>query len=171
MLKQLFITIAIACTVVAAGWMYIEYDSARKIKHAEGDVNYNLPSQKETDETKEQAPQVYTSSPDVYGMISVSSPTANTQITSPLTIQGEAQGNWFFEASAPVTLVDTEGKVIAQGYIQAQEDWMTTDKVPFIGTLTFVKPGYGTRGFLILRKDNPSGEAQFDRSMQIPVRF
>ena len=39
-------------------------------------------------------------------LIRVFSPVENQEITSPLTIEGEAVGNWFFEASFPVFLVN-----------------------------------------------------------------
>ena len=100
-----------------------------------------------------------------------SNPTPNDQINSPLLIKGEARGTWFFEASFPVVLTDWDGKIIARGIAQAEGDWMTTGFVPFTATLDFTKPSYGKNGFLILKKDNPSGLPQNDASAEIPVRF
>ncbi len=92
-------------------------------------------------------------------------------IENPLVIRGRAPGNWFFEASAPVTLTDWDGLIIAEGYVMAEGEWMTTDYVPFSGTLTFVKPAYGERGTLIFQKDNPSGESQFDDAAEMTIMF
>ncbi|EKD47118.1 MAG: hypothetical protein ACD_66C00216G0002 [uncultured bacterium] len=92
-------------------------------------------------------------------------------ITSPLTITGQARGTWFFEATAPFVLVDWDGLIIAQGYIQTQGDWMTEEFVPFIGTLEFVKPSYGNTGALILQASNPSDLPEYDRAVEIPVKF
>lgn len=92
-------------------------------------------------------------------------------ITSPLTIRGEARGSWFFEASFPIVLTNWDGLIIAESYATAQDDWMTTDFVPFEATLEFDTPEYGERGFLILKKDNPSGLPEHDAAYEIPVTF
>ncbi|MBI5530031.1 MAG: hypothetical protein HY918_00835 [Candidatus Doudnabacteria bacterium] len=93
------------------------------------------------------------------------------EISSPLTITGEAKGTWFFEASFPVILTDWDGKIIAQGIAKANGDWMTENFVPFEAILQFVKPGYKNNGSLILKKDNPSGLPQNDAALEIPVIF
>jgi hypothetical protein len=95
----------------------------------------------------------------------------NQEITSPLTVTGEAKGTWFFEASFPVILTDWDGKIIAQGIAKAKGDWMTENFVPFEANLQFVKPGYKNTGSLILKKDNPSGLPQNDAAVEIPVLF
>jgi len=106
-------------------------------------------------------------------LIRINTPRPNQIIQSPLTITGEARGNWFFEASFPVFLVDWDGLIIAQGLAQAKSDWMTTDFVPFEATLTFTvdKNVYSNRGSLILKKDNPSGLPEHDDAIEIPVLF
>lgn len=91
-------------------------------------------------------------------------------ISRPVTIKGEARGNWYFEASFPIELRDASGTLLALTPAQAQGDWMTTNFVPFNATLNYPTPTT-TNGFLILRKDNPSGEPQFDNQLVIPVMF
>jgi hypothetical protein len=107
--------------------------------------------------------------------IRVSSPISNDYISSPLVIKGEAKGTWYFEASFPVVLTDGGGVIIAQGIAQANPpaggDWMTTNFVPFTATLNFTKPSNDKNGFLILKKDNPSGLPQNADSLEIPVNF
>lgn len=103
--------------------------------------------------------------------IVIESPEKDSEISSPLIVTGLAKGNWFFEASFPMILTDWDGKIIAQSHVTAQSDWMTTDYVRFSGALTFTKPVYNSHGFLILRKDNPSGLPQNDDSLEIPVLF
>lgn len=103
--------------------------------------------------------------------IEIFSPLPQQSITSPLTITGKARGNWFFEGSFPVTLVDWDGLLIAEGIIQAKGEWMTEDFVPFEATLTFVKPSDKSNGFLIFTKDNPSGLSQFDDFWEVPIIF
>lgn len=98
-------------------------------------------------------------------------PKPNTIITSPLVIKGQARGSWFFEASFPIVLTNWDGLIIGEGYAMTKDDWMTTDFVNFEGTITFTKPDVYDYGFLILKKDNPSGLPEFDDALEIPVKF
>ncbi len=104
-------------------------------------------------------------------LIRIDSPRPNQEIESPLIIQGEARGTWFFEGSFPVVLTDWDGLIIAQGYVTAKDEWMTEDFVRFEGTLEFKKPDYSNKGSLILRKDNPSGLPENDDALEIPIIF
>ncbi len=103
-------------------------------------------------------------------LIRISEPRPNTVITSPLTVKGMARGNWFFEASFPVRLFNGNGEEIARGVAQAKSPWMTTEFVPFEGTLMFTSPTT-TAGTLLLDKDNPSGLPENEDALRIPVRF
>lgn len=103
-------------------------------------------------------------------LIVVASPLPNAVVSSPLTVTGEARGNWYFEASFPVKLIDGNGNELAVTFAQAQGDWMTTDFVPFSVTLTFDPPSTPT-GALILEKDNPSGLPENDAFITVPVQF
>lgn len=107
--------------------------------------------------------------------IVLTTPSSGSIIVSPLTVSGRARGTWYFEGSFPIVLTDWDGKIIAQGHATANGEWMTTSFVPFTGILEFIKPvvsaKYGERGFLILRKDNPSGLPEHDDTLEIPVYF
>lgn len=103
-------------------------------------------------------------------LIRVENPAANGFVASPLVIRGEARGNWFFEATFPIELLDGEGKAIAGHYAEAQGDWMTADFVPFEAVLNFEKPATQT-GTLVLKKSNPSGLPEHDDELRIPVAF
>ncbi len=108
--------------------------------------------------------------PSIHDVIKVTNIKIGDTISSPVTVKGEARGNWYFEASFPVVIVDWDGRIIADGPAQAKGDWMTTDYVPFEVTLTFTKPeGNNFRGAVILRKDNPSGLPANDMALEIPV--
>ncbi len=102
--------------------------------------------------------------------ITVTFPQPNTQVSSPLTISGQAKGSWYFEASFPIKLYDANNTLLTQTTGQAQGNWMTTSFVPFTATLTFPTPST-TTGTLILEKDNPSGEPQNADSISIPITF
>jgi hypothetical protein len=99
----------------------------------------------------------------------VTNPQPEKIITSPLIVEGEAKGNWFFEANLPVKLVTLDNQVIAVVGGQAESDWMTDKLVPFKATLNFTTTA--TSGYLVVSKDNPSGLPQNDASFKIPVRF
>lgn len=110
-------------------------------------------------------------------LIRITSPKPGDVITSPLTIRGEARGNWYFEASFPVSLTNWDGLIIAEHYAQAQGEWMTEEYVPFESTIEFTVPANPTNqdfmknGYLILKKDNPSGLPEHDDAFEIPVKF
>lgn len=105
-------------------------------------------------------------------MIVLESPKPESEVTSPLLITGKARGNWFFEASFPVTLTNWDGLIIAEGIATAQGDWMTEDFVPFEAKLEFIADTtVSNRGSLILRKDNPSGLPENDDYLEITVFF
>lgn len=120
-------------------------------------------------------------SPDVApaqkeGKIIVSSPLPNATLTnSPFYIKGRAVGNWFFEASAPVEVVNWDGLIIGGGYISVDDgyDWMTTEFVPFSGSISYDASQLGPYkyGWIIMKKDNPSGEPQFDDSLEFKILF
>lgn len=97
-------------------------------------------------------------------------PMPETIISSPVDIKGEARGNWYFEGSFPVRLLDANGKELAILPVQAQDEWMTTEFVPFIINLSFKKPTT-TTGTLVFQKDNPSGLSEYDESFSIPIVF
>jgi hypothetical protein len=104
-------------------------------------------------------------------LIEVGVPTKNMPISSPVTITGQARGNWYFEASFPIEIRDASGNIIAQHYAQAQGEWMTENFVPFSSTITFPAQPAGSKGTIILRKDNPSGLPEHDNSVELPVVF
>jgi len=70
-----------------------------------------------------------------------------------------------------VVLTDWDGLIIAEGFAQAQGEWMTEDWVPFVATVEFDRPEYGERGSLILQKDNPSGLPEHDGAYEMTVYF
>lgn len=82
-------------------------------------------------------------------------------------IRGEARGSWYFEGSFPVIVFAGDGSVLWQGPATAQNDWMTEDFVPFTATAT-IPETYSGKATLLLKKDNPSGEASRDGSVSFP---
>lgn len=102
-------------------------------------------------------------------MLRVDMPLLNSEVTNPITITGEARGGWYFEASFPIKILDARGKIIAEAPAQAQGDWMTQEYVPFSATIAFEADT--ATGTVVLQNDNPSGEPENQKELQIPVSF
>lgn len=114
---------------------------------------------------------------DLTDLIVVSNLEAETVIESPLIVEGEARGIWFFEGSFPVELKNADGVVIANGIATSEEEWMTTEFIPFSVTLEFTNPytsgdpDYWKKGTLVLKRDNPSDLPENDQALEIPIYF
>lgn len=117
-----------------------------------------------------------------YGSESVASPSAKSNlirvgiprpddiVQSPLAAEGEARGNWFFEADFPVRVFDEDGTELGVGIARANGEWMTPDFVPFSAAVQFRAPK-GGRGTVVFQKNNPSDLREHDDALRIPVRF
>lgn len=101
-------------------------------------------------------------------LIRVEHPRPNQTISSPLEINGQARGTWFFEASFPILLLDKNGQTISRIIAQAQSSWMTKDFVPFKAKLDFPSDLSG-KATLIFKKDNPSGLLENNDELKMPV--
>lgn len=107
---------------------------------------------------------------DMRNLVRIDSPRPNATVSSPLTVSGEARGVWFFEASFPIKIYDDSGKELGVAIAQAQSDWMTEDFVRFEAVLNFEDPTT-EKGLLVLQKDNPSGMAEKDDKLEVPIVF
>lgn len=107
----------------------------------------------------------------------IDTPKPGASVTSPLKISGKIRGNWTFEANAPISIVDWDGKIVGEGHGTTKADWMTTDFVPFEAVVEFTRPvnvtkgTFSEHGTLIFKKDNPSGLPQNDAAVEIPIIF
>ncbi len=118
---------------------------------------------------------------DLSDIIKVYYPQPGTKISSSLKVTGAARGQWYFEATFPVTVVNWDGLIIGEGYATARpaedKDWMTTEFTPFEGTIKFEKPTiiepgtYNERGAVIFQKSNPSDLPENDAAVEIPILF
>lgn len=161
----IIITIILAAFIVLLGIRFLSGDedtwlcqNNQWVKH--GNPNAPQPTTgcgKFIREEKKEEPEIMVTGPKPYQVI-----------TNPLVIEGKAKGSWYFEASAPVKLVNEQGNVLVTGRIEAQGNWMTSDYVPFKGELNFSNNAT-TSGSLILQNDNPSGLPENQREIKIPV--
>lgn len=106
---------------------------------------------------------------DLNDHIVITTPRPGDVVRSPLSVEGEARGPWFFEASFLVRLEDSQGNQLGQGIAQALGEWMTTDFVPFSTSLTWETPQTAT-GTLLLIEEDPSG-LKTPRILRVPIRF
>lgn len=81
---------------------------------------------------------------------------------------GKARGNWYFEASFPLEVIDQNGNTLVKSYATAQGEWMTNEFVPFKGEIKILDSYIGP-ATLVLHKDNASGEPQLDASISFPI--
>lgn len=103
-------------------------------------------------------------------LIRVFTPLPEAAITSPITITGEARGQWFFEASFPIVVVDANGLIIGEGFAATDGEWMTTDYIPFTATVTFnADTSVSDQGAIILQRNNPSDLPENDDSFEYEV--
>lgn len=102
------------------------------------------------------------------GLIVVDLPKPGAVTGKEFSITGKARGTWYFEASFPVQVIDTKGKVIAQAVARAKGDWMTENFVPYTVNIK-IPSTYIGKATLILKKDNPSGMKEYDASLLIPI--
>jgi len=107
---------------------------------------------------------------DKMDLIKIDNPRPNQAIFSPLTIQGQARGYWFFEGDFPFKLFDDNNKLLVSGIAQAQGEWMTEDFVPFEAELEFEMP-LAEKGWLVLEKDNPSDLPENADELRLPILF
>ncbi|PIP65722.1 hypothetical protein COU77_01860 [Candidatus Peregrinibacteria bacterium CG10_big_fil_rev_8_21_14_0_10_49_16] len=100
--------------------------------------------------------------------IHVFSPQSKSIVAQTFTIEGEARGYWYFEATFPLRIEDKDGHTLLQSYATAQDDWMTEEYVPFTEELS-VEVSEDTPSVLILEKSNPSGLPEHAAEIRIPI--
>jgi len=103
-------------------------------------------------------------------LIKVNNLLPNQTISSPITIEGAARGFWFFEGSFPISVLDERENIISQSIATSQGNWMTKNFVPFKATVEF-GVDFPQNGTIIFKKNNPSGLAQNDDQLIIPVKL
>lgn len=103
-------------------------------------------------------------------LIFIKTPTINEIIENPVLIEGSARGFWFFEAEFPIKIFDEAGNLLGWALARAKGDWMTENFVEFEAILEFKEP-LTERGIIVLEKNNPSGLAEYDDKLILPIKF
>lgn len=104
--------------------------------------------------------------------IEVFSPKAGDAVSSPLKISGIVRGNGWsgFEGQVGIVkLFNSSSKELAMGILTANGEWMQ-QVINFETVLWFDYPGGGT-GKLVFYNENPSGEAERDKTFELPIKL
>jgi hypothetical protein len=101
-------------------------------------------------------------------LISFDNLVSGQTINPPFVVTGIVTG-WFFEGSFPVFMYDNANNQIGVALASSSQDWMTADPIPF--SVTIPNTPYQGPGTIVFKKDNPSGEPQFDDMYVMNVVF
>lgn len=102
-------------------------------------------------------------------LIRIYNPKLGQVIHSPVKLEGEAKGMWYFEGDFPVELIDDDSVTIAKAVASADSNWMTEKFVPFSANIEFTTDKKS--GYIVFMRDNASGLPRHDRSFYLPVHF
>ena len=101
-------------------------------------------------------------------MIVIDSPLPETTVGNSFVLTGKAYGGWYFEASFPIQVLDSNNQILFQGPAQAQGDWMTSAFVPFKATISLPN-AYTGKMTMLIKNDNPSGLPENDASLSFSL--
>lgn len=171
LLVIVFVVILFVLAIVATYiWQHTQID---KLNQQVGDLNQQLKTTR-TDNKQTTPPNTNPAQTNYTSLksttVNIYSPRGDEKIASPLAVIGEVPGSWSFEASFPIKILNSNGKVVAQTSAQILGNWMTDRLVPFSAKLPWTTQETGT-GTLVLVKDNPSGIASNNDSVSVPVKF
>lgn len=99
--------------------------------------------------------------------VTTPSVSASSSVQQVFSVAGEARGNWYFEASFPITVYAEDGSVLLQTFATADGEWMTIEFVPFNVELNL--GDYTGAATVVLNRDNPSGLPENDASVSFDV--
>ncbi|OGG59834.1 hypothetical protein A2765_04580 [Candidatus Kaiserbacteria bacterium RIFCSPHIGHO2_01_FULL_56_24] len=164
---RILFTIFIAVIAFAAGvWYMGGFDTAPQFPGPDMDTPATNTPSTDTPATSTAAVQATYHNADA-DKIQVSTPKPGAMLASTFTVSGKAVGNWYFEASFPLEVLDANGTSLKMMPVQAQGDWMTSAFVPF--SVEVSVPNYHGKATLILHNDNPSGMPENEASISIPI--
>jgi len=140
---------------------------ARPVGKCGQTVAKNNSSSSDNNQNLAPAPTDGNNNPDAPSDIQIEKLQDNDTVSSPLEIDGQAKGGWFFEGQFPVKLIGKNGEVIAETQAKALGDWTKEDAVPFRAILEFPTPA-AVSATLVLAADDPSGQGN-GQEKKIPV--
>ncbi|WP_084397765.1 Gmad2 immunoglobulin-like domain-containing protein [Henriciella aquimarina] len=106
-------------------------------------------------------------SADLPQEMTIDTPDAGAEVTSPIHLSGKVPGTWYFEGQFEVDLVTKDGTVLTEHYAEADGSWMTEEPVRFTAEIAYTVDTE-TPAMLVLREEDPSGRSD-RREAQFPV--
>jgi Immunoglobulin-like domain of bacterial spore germination len=94
-------------------------------------------------------------------------PREGALVASPISVEGTAPHDWYFEGQFRAQLIDAQGAVLAQAPALPQSDWQKPGPVPFIADLAFDVDA-DTPATLVLQEDMPA-EGRAPREKRIAL--
>lgn len=191
--QQIKTTLGVAIIIIIASsigfftWNYLQNNSVSEVAVIQSSIK--KPSQACTQEAKLCPDGVnyvgrtevnceFAECPEIVGLadkLVIELPVLDEAISSPVLVTGRARGTWFFEGSFPVEVYDSANKLIGSASVSfspksEQDTWMTEEFVDFSGEVKFTQPKV-SEGYILFKKDNPSGNPALDESFKLPVKF
>lgn len=93
----------------------------------------------------------------------------NASVGSTININGEVVGNYTFEATFRVSLLDQTGNIVLTQPANVTGDWMTTNKLPF--SLSLNHSLTAQNATILFENDNPSALEQNSRKIYLPIKI
>lgn len=100
-------------------------------------------------------------------LVLAKAPQEGARVTSPLSIEGTAPSNWYFEGQFQAKLIGADGAIIAEAPALPQTDWQVEGPVAFIADLGF-EVSRDTPATLVLQEDM-TAEGQTPREKRIAL--
>jgi len=109
--------------------------------------------------------------PKKYIDAQINTPNLSSPISNPVTITGKISPSFIFESVFPIIIKDANGKQIAKANAHVlSREAMDQPMIPFTVTFHFSNPTTHT-GTIIIKNDNPSGLAKYEKLRIFNVIF
>lgn len=96
-------------------------------------------------------------------------PEKGDSIESPVKISGRVSGRWFFDGTLIGRITDTDGNILGQGPLIAEDDWTTEKNVNFEGIIPF-STSKSKGGYVIVGTDDLESSGDIP-AYKIPILF
>ncbi len=179
-MKKIVLILIIVFVVLGVGFVIVKKNSTPEVPHVLSfkdcealgyPIMESYPRQCKTPDGKnfvEILPSKITYKNASTSMIVIDSPLPETTVGNSFVLTGKARGGWYFEASFPVQVLDSNNQILFQGVAQAQSDWMTSAFVPFKVTISLPN-AYTGKMTMLIKNDNPSGLPEKDASLSFSL--
>lgn len=94
---------------------------------------------------------------------------AGSNVSGAMVAVGSVQGGYFFEGNILINILDSDKKLLVNGYGNAKTDWMTSEPVGFETMLDFTNLPKGP-AYIEIQNDNPGAPNEgINKRILIPI--